>query len=467
MKKIVGSSPAHGNATMHDLERDAIHYYNELLQSSPELLARTKDDLWKQLNDVQFIFGGRMLSPYLRPHFIARKDFDHVKSVCEEIWGAVLKVGDLAIADEKLQDYLGLTAEERQLIATDPKFKGVSRLSRFDSFLTDEALSFVELNAETPAGVAYSDVAADIFLTLDVMKQFQEKFTLSRMHGLKHLLNVLVSAYKEFSGNGKRPQIAIVDYKGLPTQREFELVQEYFEREGFKTIIADPRELEFSKGRLMKDGFEIDLVYKRLLVNEFLEKKDECKNLLKAYESQSVCLVNSFRGKLVHKKLLFGILTDERFKHFFTGREHELILKHVPWTRRVEERKTEHNGKSIDLLKFTRDYRDNLVLKPNDEYGGKGIFIGWESSDCEWDEAIKIALEGDYLVQERVKTSRQTFPFIREDGEVEFIEQLIDLDPLLYDGKVGSAFTRLSGSALANCTAGGGMVPVFIVEGKN
>lgn len=451
---------------MHELERDAISHYNELLSASPELLARTKDDVWKQLNDVRFIFGGRMLSPYLRPHFIARQDWDRVTSVCEEIWGAVLKVGDLAIADEKLQDYLGLTAEERQLIKTDPKFKGVSRLSRFDSFLTEEALSFVELNAETPAGVAYADVASEIFLSLDVMKQFQQKFQVSRLYGQKHLLEVLLSAYSEFSGNGKRPQIAIVDYKGLPTAREFELVQEFFEREGYKTIIADPRELEYSKGRLCKDGFDIDLVYKRVLVNEFLEKKDECTNLLKAYEDQSICMVNSFRGKLIHKKLLFGILTDERFIDCFTPREHELILKHVPWTRRVEERNTEHNGKRVDLLKFTRDYKENLVLKPNDDYGGKGIFIGWESSESEWDDAINIALQGDYLVQERVKTSRQVFPHIKDDGGVDFIEQLIDLDPLLYDGKVGSAFTRLSGSALANVTAGGGMVPVFVVEGK-
>ncbi|MBX9669934.1 MAG: hypothetical protein K2X93_20090 [Candidatus Obscuribacterales bacterium] len=457
-------TPAAENSTMHDLEKQAISYYHELLQSSPELLTKTKDDVWRKLNEVQFIFGGRMLSPYLRPHFIARSDFNRVSSVCEEIWGAVLKVGDLAIASRELQDYLGLTADERRLIATDPKFKGVSRLSRFDSFLTDEALSFVELNAETPAGVAYADVASEIFLQLDVMKEFQQKFRVSRLDGLKHLLEVLLSAHKEFSANGKRPQIAIVDYKGLPTQREFELVQAYFEKEGYKTIIADPRELEYESGRLSKDGFEIDLVYKRLLVNEFLEKEQECSNLLKAYESQSVCMVNSFRGKLVHKKLLFGLLTDERFHDFFTKREHELISAHVPWTRRVEERKTEYKGKKVDLLEFTRENRDMLVLKPNDEYGGKGIFIGWQASESEWDQSIEIALAGDYLVQERVNTSRQVFPHITDNGDVEFIQQLIDLDPLLYDGKVGSAFTRLSATELANVTAGGGMVPVFIVE---
>ena len=452
---------------MLTLGKEAVKTYHELISSSQQLLDKTREDLCLRLNEVRFIFGGRMLSPYLRPHFISRQAFDYITSVCEEIWGAVLKVGDLAIENPELQDYLGLTDDERHLIETDPKFKGVSRLSRFDSFITDDGLSFVELNAETPAGVAYADVASDIFMQLPVMEEFQKQYKISRLNGLRHLLDVLISAHKEFSGNGKRPQIAIVDYKGLPTQREFELVQEYFEKNGYKTIIADPRELDFSKGRLSKDDFEIDVVYKRLLVNEFLEKKDECSNLLKAYQAQSVCVVNSFRGKLVHKKLLFGLLTDERFDHFFSAREKELIAKHIPWTRRVEERSTEYKGKKVDLIRFTKEQRDHLVLKPNDEYGGKGIFIGWQSSESEWDAAIDAALSGDYLVQDRVQTTREVFPYVTDQGTVEFVEQLVDLDPMLYDGKVGCAFTRLSFSELANVTAGGGMVPVFIVEGKN
>jgi hypothetical protein len=51
-------------------------------------------------------------------------------------------------------------------------------------------------------------------------------------------------------------------------------------------------------------------------------------------------------------------------------------------------------------------------------------------------------------------------------GEWIMAEQLVDLDPLLYNGVVGSAFTRLSASELANVTAGGGMVPTFVIEEK-
>ena len=81
---------------------------------------------------------------------------------------------------------------------------------------------------------------------------------------------------------------------------------------------------------------------------------------------------------------------------------------------------------------------------------------------------MKIALvDEDYLVQERVETSKESFPMLfNEEQGWEFLEQLVDLDPLLFFGKVGSAFTRLSTSELANVSSGGGMVPTFIIKEK-
>lgn len=452
---------------MSNLSEEAVRVYDDLLCGESNLMKRTQEELFERLEEVRFVFAGRMLSPYLRPHFISRADWDRISGICNTFWSSVLKVGDLTIDNVDLQDYLGLTEAEKRLISTDPKFRGVSRFSRLDSFLTKDSYQFVELNAETPAGSAYADVAAEIFQGLEVMKRFTKQYKLSHPTMRQMILEVLLNAYKEFSGNGKKPQIAIVDFKGLATQREFELVEEFFERSGYKTVISDPRELEFKNGKLHKGDFEIDIIYKRLLVNELLEKIDECGELIKGYNAQSVCVVNSFRGKLVHKKLLFGVLTDEKFADFFTPEEREVVRLHVPWTRRMEARKTQFHGKDIDLIDFVKDNREQLVLKPNDDYGGKGIFIGWQATAVEWDNAMQTALTGDYLVQERVVTSREIFPYVNKDGSVSWLEHLVDLDPMLFDGKVGGAFTRLSTSELANVTSGGGMVPVFIVEGRN
>jgi hypothetical protein len=448
--------------------QEAVAHYHRLLEDAG-LAESSRALLDAGLERAKLIFGGRRLSPYLRPHFVTEGDFARVTRVCETVWGAIQKVNDAAVADPALLDELGLTEVERGLVAIDPGYRAISPTARLDSFLTDEAYSFVELNGESPAGIAYADAAYRIFADLPVMRRFAEDYRLRQFHGRELMLDVLLRAYREFLGRDADgpPGIAIVDLKGLPTQKEFELFREFFESLGYPSIICAPEELEFTGRHLRCGDFQIDIVYKRLLVNEYLPIIEEHPALLDAYRARAVCVVNSFRSKVIHKKALFAVLTDERHARLFNGEERETVAAHVPWTRRAREGRTTHGGEEIDLLPFLRARRDRLVLKPNDDYGGRGIYIGWNSTESEWDAAIGHALsDGDYLAQERVKTAREVFPALADDGTVQFAEQLVDLDPLLFFGKVGSAFTRLSSTELANVSSGGGMVPTFIISGR-
>ena len=447
---------------------EAVAYYHKLLEDR-ELADTSLALLDEGLERSKLIFGGRRLSPYLRPHFVREEDFARVVRVCETVWNAIEKVKDEAVGNTQLLDELGLTPIERELVAIDPGYRAVSPTARLDSFLTDETYSFVELNGESPAGIAYADAAFEIFESLPVMRRFAERYNLRRFQGRPLMLKVLLECHEEFLGRkpDHAPQIAIVDLKGMPTLKEFELFCEYFEAQGYPSVIASPDELEFANGRLRKLDFEIDIVYKRLLVNEYLPLMDEQPALLDAYRAGAVCLVNSFRSKVIHKKALFAVLTDARYARLFSSDEREAIAAHVPWTRQVRAGKSDYHGDEIDLLEFINERRDRLVLKPNDDYGGHGIYIGWNIDEIGWDEAIHNALgNGDYLVQERVPTAREVFPALTPDDTIQFVEQLVDLDPLLFNGKVGSAFTRLSSNELANVTAGGGMVPTFLISEK-
>jgi hypothetical protein len=451
-----------GNEMLHD----AVAHYHELL-NDPDLAQSSLEFLDRGLERAKLIFGGRRLSPYLRPHFVTEQDFARVVRVCETIWSAIEKVKDAAVEDESLLDELGLTPIERELVKIDPGYRAVSPTARLDSFLTDETYSFVELNGESPAGIAYGDAAFAIFQELPVMKRFADTYNLRRFEGSPLMLKVLLECHQEFLGRkpDQPPNIAIVDLKDMPTQKEFELFREYFESQGCHSIIASPDELEFTNGRLRARDFEIDIVYKRLLVNEYLPVMKEQPALLDAYRAGAICMVNGFRSKIIHKKALFAVLTDARFKKLFSSDEQQMIAGHVPWTRKVRAGKSDYYGNEIDLLGFINDRRDRLVLKPNDDYGGHGIYIGWNIDEIGWDEALHNALaNGDYLVQERVQTARETFPALTPDDKIQFVEQLVDLDPLLFNGKVGSAFTRLSSNELANVTAGGGMVPTFVIS---
>ena len=253
----------------------------------------------------------------------------------------------------------------------------------------------------------------------------------------------------------------------MPTQKEFELFKEFFEQEGYPAVICSPEELVFEDNLLRVQDFQIDIVYKRLLVNEYLPIMHDYPALLDAYRAGAICMVNSFRSKLIHKKALFAVLTSAKRASLFSEPQRAAIRAHVPWTRLVRKEKTDYQGEEIELLDFVAANRQRLVLKPNDDYGGHGITIGWSTDSSGWTEALSAALkQGDYVVQERVPTARETFPALKEDGTIEFAEQLVDLDPLLFNGKLGSAFTRLSFTELANVTSGGGMVPTFILSQK-
>ena len=448
---------------------DAVSRYHALLRD--ETLAESSRVMLDEgLEQSKLIFGGRRLSPYLRPHFVTESDFSRIVRVCETVWSAIQKVKDAAIGDPSIIDDLGRTEIERERISIDPGYKAVSPTARLDSFLTDTAYSFVELNGESPAGIAYVDAAYEIFSRLPVMQKFSETYNVSPLYGRRYMLEVLLESYEEFLGRTPDtvPQIAIVDLKGLPTQKEFELFKEFFESQGYPSLICSPDELEFDGNTLRVGEFKIDIVYKRLLVNEYLPIVREFPALLDAYRAGSICMVNSFRSKLIHKKALFAVLTDKGRAGLFSNDEREAIRAHVPWTRMVKSGNSDYFGKQIELLEFIRSNRNKLVLKPNDDYGGHGITIGWNSDEAAWDSALESALaNGDYLAQERVPTAREVFPALTDDGVIEFSEQLVDLDPLLFNGKVRSAFTRLSSTELANVSSGGGMVPTFIISEKH
>jgi hypothetical protein len=447
---------------------EAVARYHELL-ANQDIAESSRALLDEGLENAKLIFGGRRLSPYLRPHFVTETDFARICQICETVWSAIQKVKDAAVADEKVVDDLGLTEIERELVAIDPGYTAVSPTSRLDSFLTQTAYSFVELNGESPAGIAYADAAYDIFSSLPVMKEFAVEYNVRAMYGKQLMLDVLLSSYQEYLGRKpeRPPCIAIIDLADVPTVKEFELFRDFFERSGYPSVICTPQELEFRNNRLSVGDKEIDIVYKRLLVNEYLPIIREYPALLDAYRAGAICMVNSFRSKLIHKKALFAVLTDPKHAGLFSDDELAAIQAHVPWTRVVRDEHTDYFGREVNLLDFIRADGERLVLKPNDDYGGHGITIGWNVDQRGWDDAINNALAvGDYLVQERVPTARETFPALTDDGRVEFAEQLVDLDPLLFNGKVGSAFTRLSFTELANVSSGGGMVPTYIISKK-
>lgn len=445
--------------------QDAIARYHDLLAGG--LAADSQEWLEEQIERRGLTFGGRPVCTVVRPRWMTPREFALCRDGAARVLSAFATVQRAALADDGVRRQLRLTDWEEQLVTVDPGFAAASPTSRLDAFFVDEGrgLRFTEYNAETPAGAAYNDALTEVFEAMPVMREFQRTHQLRPLPARSGVLRSLLGAYEEFSGTHAKPRIAILDWREVPTYSEFLLFERYFASQGLECRIIDPREVEYD-GRVLRAGdFEISLIYKRVLIHELVERCGIDGPVIRAVRDRAVCMVNPFSCKLLHKKASLAVLSDERNARLFSAAEAEAIQAHIPWTRVVEERRTMFDGREVELPAFIREHRDRLVLKPNDEYGGKGIVLGWEATDAEWEAGLAAAGEEPYIVQDRIALPREAYPSV-VDGELRIFDRMLDTAPFVSDGSyVEGCMTRLGTAALLNVTAGGGSnVPTYVIE---
>lgn len=454
--------------------REAVDYYHTLL--SDDAGRENQEQLTLQLNHHQLFFGQRPLCTVLRPRFITTPQYRQLRQAIREVMPAFSKAHQAALADPVLRQQFGLTDWEETLIHIDPGFQAPSPTARMDSFFTSDSpiepspetglgLFFAEYNAETPAATAYNDALSDVFLALPVMGAFRRRYDLHLLPTRHHVLHALLDSYRQWGGR-ERPRIAILDWREVPTYSEFRLFQEYFHEQDYECLIVDPRQLEYRRGQLLVDGVTpVNIIYKRVLLSELVLREGLESPIIQAVRDNAVCMVNPFRCKLLHKKASFAVLSDEANAHLFSPNNLAAVHRYIPWTRLVAERRTHYHNQVIDLLPFISLHKDEFVVKPNDEYGGKGVVLGWEVDQVEWDSTIQAALESPHIVQERICIPSEPYPSLVDD-RVQIYDRLIDTNPYIWDGEyVSGCLTRLSTVELLNVTAGGGsMVPTFLIE---
>ncbi|MBA3558007.1 MAG: circularly permuted type 2 ATP-grasp protein [Gemmatimonadaceae bacterium] len=444
---------------------EAIERYHELL--TDELASETQAQIDAQLRDRGLYFGDRPLCTVLRPRFFVPEQYRWMQERARLILGAFEKAHMLAVADASFREQYKLQEWEEELVTLDPGFRHASPTSRLDAFFVDEGkgLRFTEYNAETPAGSGYNDVLTEMFLGLPVMREFLRSFEVRPLPVRHSLMHCLLDAHRQWKGRVEAPRIAIIDWSEVPTYSEFLIFEQYFAEHGLECIIADPREVEYSDGRLMAGDYHITLIYKRVLISELVERGGIGHPVIRAVRDGAVCMVNPFACKINHKKASLAVLTDERNASLFTGEEQAAITAHIPWTRVVEERKTSFEDREVDLVPFSLENREQLVLKPNDEYGGKGIVLGWEVNASEWEEAMRSALAEPYIVQERIVLPKEPYPSLA-DGRVVITDRMLDTAPYAFYGAyVDGCLSRLGTTSLLNVTSGGGSnVPSLLVE---
>ena len=445
----------------------AIAEYHDWLAAddrlTPEFFARLRGGM----TAARLLYGDRPLGVALRPHLVARAQYDALARAAESVASACEKLSGLMLARRELLDRVGLTDAERRLALVGPGYGSPAVTTRLDAFLAGGRIKFVEYNAENPSSLPDQPGLNQVLFEVDALSRLAARYRLHQPDPVAALLASLLETFREWSGAARRaPNVAILDWADLPTRHEFTLLRNYFVSRGVPAIICTPEELEYGRGKLRRGDFRVDLVYKRLIIHEFLAHCDETHPLWRAYEDGAVCVVNPFRCKMLHKKAAFELLADDACARLFTAAERAAVRECVPWTRRVAERRTQDaGGRAVDLVEHARRNREALILKPNDDYGGHGVCLGQTVTESEWERMIEVALAGDYVVQEAVELPTEEFPVFDERAWA-LQPMYVDTNPFLFRGRMEGAMVRLSQSPVVNVTSGGGETGLFVIEGE-
>ena len=415
----------------------------------------------EKLKTPAFAYGRFTVPAFYKGYFLTPKQNHLLKRASSAFSQIINTAARLYFEEPRLKSHIRFSPEADELIKIDPGYSQNVVFSRFDAILEGESLKFLEFNCDAPAGAAYTDQIESAFLSEELVWPFAEEHHLVASERVQSILTTLLSVYEEFGGY-ETPQIAIVDWRHARTTSEFEYMKSYFESKGYKTTIADPRELKYKGGKLYHKGFRVQLVYRRVVFDELLERLDEVQDFLRAYKEKAVCVVNPLRSRIASGKAIFSLLTTPEFDRFFTENENTMKQQHLPWTRCLSDAEDFYGHRKAFIIDFLKDEKEAIVLKPNgSSHGSRRVHIGRETPDSEWNAAVDRALkEEDWVIQEHVPVPAITVPEV-VNQKLDFAYKKFNFNALVFGGKFAGGFARLSDESVVNVATGGGLIPAL------
>jgi len=227
---------------------------------------------------------------------------------------------------------------------------------------------------------------------------------------------MLVEAHRYRAGRNAGFIAIIAEEETLDTVTENKnLAQRLNSIEGITGRLAAPQELELKNGAVCLEGRPVSVIFMDFNTDVLLSlhRKHGLDPLIQAVRENRV--INPRGTEPINIKSMFEVITGPLHTHF-----HREIVRRTPWTRQFFDRSaTGPKGEHIkDIIEWTRTHWNDLVLKPERGYSGKGVKVGGINSGA--DEAIKEALrEGGYIVQEKIPVEQwsEDMPEIDEKSE--------------------------------------------------
>jgi hypothetical protein len=417
------------------LVADAIAYYEELLAAD-----HPPATWWENhVSEVQRHWHAEApLDAYvLRPLFIDEQTYATSQASLQTVMQAFDAATARLASDEALRRTLGLPAYLEPLLELDRVHGRQTCLGRLDGFMaTDGTLTLIEFNSEPQSAPLQYELERS-FERLPISTAFGKRFKFRSIN----LYDQVLATLRERGTDGQLPTIAVIDKYLWRSRRRAGQLRPlmYSSARGCPVLYVDPEELDYKNGKLRFGDIPIDMVAFvnwQLLINE----RKRLMKILRAVAERNVQVFAGIsRGLLASYKVVFELLSSSAYRDMFSPEMCDALDRHVPWTRLLRERTTDHAGTTVDLLPFVAANRERLVIKPAGGGGGTNITIGREVSDDEWTATIKSGAAQNWIVQAVATVERQRFPVATKRGELSTHELNCEYSPYVWNG------TRIDG----------------------
>lgn len=411
--------------------------YMENFQKNPKRYEEDYRNLGERVANSKALFRGKVVPYSYKPLFFTREDvanFDYIGRM-------ILKIGDRVvdqyIKSEKFREKFGFPKELEELILLDSGYGINVPMSRIDIFYGDrEDFKFCELNTDGSSAMLEDNSFAEISLDSLGIKDLEGSYSFSYYELIDSWVEESLKIYGSWKGKNKveKPNIAILDFVESATTAEFLEFQKAYRKKGYQCEIVDPRNVVFRQDGLYDGDFKIDMVYRRLVTFEMMERFSEVGEFLRAYKAGAFCSIGSFRSQLIHNKLIFKVLHDEDTLELMNEEERKFILNHVPDTG-------EFKGETKVFQKVLNN-KDSYIMKPSDMNVARGVFVGRDLTQTEWEENLREAFNRDYIYQEFIEAYNRPF-LIYEDGSFrqEDLNSVVGI--FMYGEKFKGLYTRI------------------------
>lgn len=409
--------------------------YINIVKSNPEKYYNDYVLMKEKVANSTAIYKGEPVPFLYHPMFYTEEDINNFEEIVDILMSITNKVTDSYIKSKEFRKKFEYSKELEELILVDNGYDINVPIGRFDLFYKDkDNFKFCELNTDGSSAMNEDNTVGNILMEAKAMKELGKDYDLSIFELIHKWVDASIDIFRKWNSKIDKPNIAIVDFIESGTSSEFKVFQKAFIDKGYNTIIVDPRDLKYRDDGLYFEDFKIDLVYRRIVTFELIEKMDEIPDFIEAYKNKAFCSIGSIKSQIMHNKIIFKILHDEDTLELLTERERNFVKNHIPKTGLFKVDK--------EIYRMVLSNKDKYIMKPLDLNASQGVYTGRDLSHEEWENKLEKNWDTDYIYQEFfVPFTRDHIVFEEGNLKIEEFKSIVGL--FIYKEKFAGMYTRI------------------------